>query len=125
MHSINSPKSHQPSGGYSQAVEVVEPKRTLYISGQIPMSANGDVPGTFEQQAMLVWSSIANQLQQADMTFDNLVKHTTFLSNRKYCEENSKIRQQLLGDRRPALTVVIAEIYDSHWLLEVEAIAVA
>jgi hypothetical protein len=28
-----------------------------------------------------------------------------------------------LGDHRPALTVIIADIYDSQWLLEIEAIA--
>lgn len=35
------------------------------------------------------------------------------------------VRQEVLGDRAPALTVVIATIYDEDWLLEIEAIAVS
>jgi hypothetical protein len=35
------------------------------------------------------------------------------------------LRQEILGERSPALTIVIAGIYDSKWLLEIEAIAAA
>jgi hypothetical protein len=31
----------------------------------------------------------------------------------------------VLGDRSPALTIVIAGIYDEAWLLEIEAVAAA
>jgi 2-iminobutanoate/2-iminopropanoate deaminase len=59
------------------------------------------------------------------MSLDNLVKVTTYLSDRRYGRENSEIRQEVLGGRAPALTVVIAGIYDEAWLLEIEALAVA
>ena len=121
---INSTKSPIPSGAYSQALEVSNANRVLYISGQIPQSADGGVPELFEDQARLVWSNIKNQLEAANMTLDNLVKHTTYLSDRKYRDSNSLVRQEILQERKPALTVVIAEIYDPAWLLEIEAIAV-
>jgi hypothetical protein len=35
------------------------------------------------------------------------------------------LRQEILGDRSPALTIVIAGIFDSAWLLEIEAVAAA
>jgi hypothetical protein len=38
---------------------------------------------------------------------------------------NRKVRQEILGDLSPALTVVIAEIFDEAWLLEIEAVAAA
>ncbi|MCC3859676.1 RidA family protein [Pseudemcibacter aquimaris] len=121
--SINSPKAQLPEGGYSQAVEVVDAKRTLYISGQIPVNADGNVPTDFAGQARLTWQNIEHQLNEAGMTFDNIVKHTTFLSSREYRDENSRVRNEMLGDRTPALTVIIADIYDEAWLLEVEVIA--
>ena len=58
------------------------------------------------------------------MGLENIVKHTTFLSSREHRAANSKVRQDVLGDIAPALTVVIAEIYDEAWLLEIEAVAI-
>lgn len=34
-----------------------------------------------------------------------------------------KVRNEVLGGHHPALTVVIAEIFDPRWLLEIEAVA--
>lgn len=119
--------SQAPSavGGYSQAVEIVNAARTLYISGQIPVSGDGVVPETFREQCRLAWRNLEFQLSAADMTFDNLVKVTTFLSDRRFGAENGEVRREVLEDRSPALTVVIAGIFDRAWLLEIEAIAVA
>jgi hypothetical protein len=47
------------------------------------------------------------------------------LSDRRYRDANSKVRKEILGDMLPALTVIIAEIYDEVWLLEIEAVAIA
>jgi len=59
------------------------------------------------------------------MTLNNIVKHTAFLADRCYRDANNKVKQEVLGDHESALTVVIADIYDESWLLEVEAIAMA
>jgi len=125
LKSVNSSGSPAPSGGYTQALEVSSSKKVLYISGQIPVSLDGTVPKRFDEQARLVWRNIENQLTAAGMTLDNLVKHTTFLADRQYREENSRVRQEVLGERETALTVVIAGIYDESWLLEIEAIAMS
>jgi enamine deaminase RidA (YjgF/YER057c/UK114 family) len=69
--------------------------------------------------------NIEAQLRAAGMDFGNLVKVTTFLSDRGYAEQNSKIRQEILRGHSPALTVLIAGIYDNAWLLEIEAIAMS
>ena len=123
--SINAPQAPLASGGYAQALEVVNAFRTLYISGQIPVSRDGVVPATFREQCQLAWRNLEFQLRAADMTFDNIVKVTTFLSDRRFGDENGAVRREVLGDRSPALTVVITGIYDPAWLLEIEAIAVA
>ena len=127
MHkrNIEAPDAPTALGGYTQAVEVVKPERTLYVSGQIPVSAQGQVPATFREQCRLAWSNVEAQLRAAEMTFDNLVKVTTFLSDRKFGDENGQLRRETLGERRPALTVVITGIYDPAWLLEIEAVAAA
>ena len=113
------------SGGYSQALEVERATRTLYVSGQIPVSVDGATPTSFREQCELAWRNLAAQLHAADMTLDNLVKVTTFLSDRRYGAENGEVRREVLGDRSPALTVIVTGIFDPAWLLEIEAIAAA
>lgn len=122
---IESPDGPAASGGYSQALAVGGATRLLFISGQIPEARDGTVPAAFADQCRLVWSHIEAQLRAAGMGLDNLVKVTTFLSDRAHAEENGAIRRAVLGDRRPALTVIIAGIYDPAWLLEIEAVAAA
>jgi 2-iminobutanoate/2-iminopropanoate deaminase len=99
------------------------PVERSYVSGQIPQSRDGVVPATFREQCLLAWRNVEAQLRAADMTFDDLVKVTTFLSNRQFGAENAEVRREMLGDRAPALTVIVVDIFDSAWLLEIEAVA--
>ena len=122
---INSDKAPQTAGGYAQAIDVQEHQRTLYISGQIPVTAEEKVPDTFEEQAHVAWANIVAQLEAADMNIGNLVKVTIFLSDRKYALANRTARTEALGDHKTALTVIITGIFDASWLLEIEAVAVA
>jgi enamine deaminase RidA (YjgF/YER057c/UK114 family) len=120
---LNAADAPAPSGGYAQALEIKAPSRLLFISGQIPVDRAGSVPKDFAAQCRLVWAHVEAQLRAAGMTLDHLVKVTTFLGDRQHALQNSAIRREVLGTRTPALTVLIAGIYDSDWLLEIEAIA--
>jgi enamine deaminase RidA (YjgF/YER057c/UK114 family) len=75
-------------------------------------------------QSHLTWANVSAQLRAANMTLENVVKITTYLSDRKYGQENRDIRREVFGDLAPASTVIIAGIFDDAWLLEIEAIAV-
>ncbi len=122
---ITAPEAPEAAGGYAQALLVSGASRQLYISGQIPSTRDGTVPESFAEQSRLVWRNIEAQLHAAGMTLDNLVKVTTFLSDRRYAVESRQSRKEILGDRKVALSVVIAGIFDEAWLLEIEAIAAA
>ena len=111
------------AGNYAQAVKIEGAGALLFVSGQIPVDAGGHVPQAFGAQAELVWTNIAAQLAAAGMSLDNLVKVTIFLSDRKYSDENRAIRKKILGSRKVALTAIITGIFDSAWLLEIEAVA--
>jgi 2-iminobutanoate/2-iminopropanoate deaminase len=116
---------HPTSASYAQALEVTDARRTLLISGQVPADEAGNVPNDFADQARLAWRNVFSRLAAADMTPDNLVKVTIFLSDRRFREENAAVRMEMLGDLSPALTIIIAGIYDEAWLLEIEAVAAA
>ncbi|MFN3816841.1 RidA family protein [Brevundimonas sp.] len=112
-------------GGYPQAVEVTGATRWLYLSGQIPVGPDGGLSPDFTEQCRQCWANIEAQLRAADMTLDNLVKVTTFLSDRAYALENRAVRLEVLEHRQPALTVIITGIFDEAWLVEIEAVAAA
>jgi 2-iminobutanoate/2-iminopropanoate deaminase len=114
-----------PLGGYTHGLEVSHPSRWLVVSGQIPESMTGAVPDSAEEQCRVIWSHITAVLEDAAMSITDIVKVTTYLSSRDVAPANTKIRNEVLGDHHPALTVVIAEIFDPAWLLEIEVLAAA
>jgi 2-iminobutanoate/2-iminopropanoate deaminase len=122
---VNAPSAPRAAGGYSQAIEIFGAQRLLFISGQIPESPSGSVPKAFPDQARLAWRNVLAQLDAAAMSVKNLVKVTIFLSSRDFAAANREIRQEILGSHSPALTVIIAGIFDDKWLLEIEATAAA
>ena len=112
-------------GEYAQACEVSGATRWLYLSGQIPVGPDGSLKPDFSGQCEPVWDNLETQLRAAGMTLDNLVKVTTFLSDRRYALENREVRIRRLGGRQTALTVIVAGIFDEAWLVEIEAVAAA
>jgi 2-iminobutanoate/2-iminopropanoate deaminase len=126
MRPVNAENAPQTSARhYSQAMEVSGASRFLFIGGQIPADVVGNVPDDFESQARLCWKNLKAQLAAADMTFANLVKVTVFLKRYEDRDINAKVRFEVFGDHRPALSTIIADVYETHWLLEIEAIAAA
>ena len=114
---------HPPAGGYSMGLELTQHRRLLFISGQVPEKADGTVPEGFEAQCEQAWRNVIEVLAAAGLGVEHLVKVTTFLTERDQVVPNRAIRRTVLGEHRPALTVVIVETVDRKWLLESEAIA--
>lgn len=126
LQSFNSPDApRQQWGGYAQAVMATGATRLLFVSGQVPETPEGLAPQEFAGQCRLAWENVRAQLREAGMDLSNLVKVTTYLSDRAQGLENRQIRNEVLGDLTPALTVVIVGLFESRWLVEIEAIAAA
>jgi len=121
--SHNPANIHAPSGGYSMGLEISQHRRLLFISGQVPENAEGSVPDGFEAQCEQAWRNVIAVLEAAGLGVGHLVKITTFLSDRSQVVANRAIRRKMLAGHEPALTVMVAEIIDGKWLLEIEAIA--
>lgn len=114
----------EPTGAaYSQAYAVSSPKRFVFVSGQVPEDERGYIPDNFRDQCRLTWQNIEARLKNAGMRLENIVKVTIFLASRQFREENFEIRNEVLGNHQPAMTIVIAGIYDDQWLLEIEVVA--
>lgn len=116
----------ESTGTYTHGTLVTGASRTVFVSGQVPWAdADGAVPESFTEQCRLTWRNVLTVLAEADMTVANLAKVTCYLSDRAYRQEFIDVRAEFLGDHRPALTIIITDIYAPEWLLEIEAIAVS
>jgi 2-iminobutanoate/2-iminopropanoate deaminase len=122
---VNASDAPPPGPSYAQAMEVAGASRLLFISGQIPVDAAGELASDFRTQCRQAWANVEAQLRAAGMGLENLVKVTTFLGDRQYTEDNRAVRIEVLGELQPALTVIITGIYDKAWLVEIEAVAAA
>jgi 2-iminobutanoate/2-iminopropanoate deaminase len=113
------------TGNYTHGTLVADVTRTVFVSGQVPWpDEDGEVPAEFTEQCRITWRNVLTVLAEAGMGIENLAKVTCYLSDRKYREEFTLVRGEVLGEHRPALTVIITDIYSEDWLLEIEAIAV-
>lgn len=122
---INPSTLPEAIGNYTHGTLVTGARRMVFVSGQVPWAdEQGKVPADFDSQCRLTWRNVLAVLADAGMGVRNLAKVTIYLSERRYREANGRIRKEVLGDHRPALTVIITDIYVEEWLLEIEAIAV-
>jgi len=112
-----------PRGSYTHGLELPPGARLLFISGQVPERPDGTVPPDFDGQCRAVWGNIVAVLSSAGMGVANLIKVTTFLTRQDQADANGRIRREVLGSHRPALTVVVLQTLESQWLLEIEAMA--
>lgn len=77
---IFTPKAPAPIGPYSQAVLV---NNMLYTSGQIAINPENNelVLSTIEEETEQVMQNLKAVLQEAGMTFENVIKTTIFIMN--------------------------------------------
>ena len=112
-----------PRGHYSHAV--IAQGRTLYVAGQVPIDADGEVVGAdAATQARQVLSNLAAVLEAASATLADVVKTTVYLTNRDDRAAVGEVRRAHFAGDPPANTlVVVASLADPRYLVEIEAIA--
>ena len=116
----------KPASNYSQAVEVSAGARRLIISGQIGVSADGNVADGYEAQAEQAWRNVLAILADAGMTARNLVRIIVYDVAPGNVAAYRAIRDRMLDGHPPASTyVVVAALASPAFLTEIEAEAVA
>ena len=112
---------------YSQAVKVTGGETILYLSGQVAYDDNGGVahPGDFKAQARAALQAVKAQVEAGGGTVANIVKINTYLTDIRHRADLVPIRQEILGPRSPASTLVaVAGLAHPDFLIEIEAVAV-
>jgi enamine deaminase RidA (YjgF/YER057c/UK114 family) len=119
----------QPAGLSKPATytHVIKAGNTVYIAGQTASDAEGNVVGRGDitAQATQVFENLKAALASVGATFANLAAITVYVTDPRFREPLSAVRQKYLGDTLPTSTlVVVAGLANPDYLLEISAIAV-
>jgi len=104
---INPAEIPPPLAPYSHAVVAPVGARMLFASGQLGAAANGEIPEDVEAQAVLCFENIRAILSAADMTFDDVVRFTGFVTDRAYFPIYGAVRARYVPKPLFASTLVI------------------
>jgi enamine deaminase RidA (YjgF/YER057c/UK114 family) len=115
-----------PFSRYSHGVEAPDNARWLYISGQVGVTPEGKVAEGAEAQIEQAWRNVLSVLKAAGMGPRDLVKVTTFLTDRADLAKGRAVRDRMLEGAEPASTLIfVAGLASPDWRVEIEAIAAA
>ena len=113
----------EPISHYTDAVAA---SGFLYISGMLPVAANGELVGTGNviRQSEQVLDNVAAVLTATGASFNDVVKVGVYLRDMADREAINTVRRRYFGDARPASTLVqVSALALPDALVEIEAIA--
>ena len=123
---IAPPTLPAPAANYAHAVHCTAGSRMLHTSGVVPVRNDGTVPALIGQQAELVWSNIAALIEEADMSFADIVSVTTYVVAGNDLEVVMAARDRALGGTLAASTLVLVpQLAQSAWQMEIAIVAAA
>lgn len=112
-----------PAANYAHAVLSDGPARLLHTSGVVPTAPDGSVATDIGAQAREVWRTIGRLLADADMSAADIVSVTTYVVPGQDLAPVMAARDEFLGGRRAASTLVtVAELARPEWLMEVAVV---
>jgi 2-iminobutanoate/2-iminopropanoate deaminase len=75
---VSTDKAPAAIGPYSQGVVSDD---LLFVSGQLPVNQNGDIPESIEEQTKQVFTNIDAILHAQEMTLADVIKTTVFIAD--------------------------------------------
>ena len=122
MQIIKTTNAPAAIGTYSQAVKV---NGFLYASGQLGIDpATGELRPDFKSQATQVMKNVKGILEEASLSFANVVKTTVFLSDISNFATLNEVYAQYFSEPYPARSAVAVKDLPKGGLVEMEIIAV-
>jgi enamine deaminase RidA (YjgF/YER057c/UK114 family) len=118
---ISSGSPYEPTIGFSRAVRV---GNQVFVSGTAPVWPDGHVDPDPLTQARRVWEIALAALAQAGGAPENVVRTRQFITGPDIADPAGKAHGEIFGDIRPASTMVVAQLLDERWVIEVELDAV-
>lgn len=116
---------YETTEDYVHALLVTDMKQQLFVSGTMGLDENGAAPKGLDHQLEFLWQNLTRILAAAEMTVDNIVRVTSYLTSPNFVEKNQQARLKMLGNRRVPTTAIVVDTLTPDWLVEIEIIAAA
>ncbi len=123
---LNPPSIAPPFGAYSHGVKATQGQLVL-TSGQLGLAADGTVPASVYDQAMICFGNIEAILAAADLGREDVLRLNAYVTDRSHMQDYMAARDAWLAGLTdlPASTLMIVSGFTRPaFLVEVEATAV-
>ena len=118
---ISTGSPFEKSGGYSRAVVHGD---WCFVSGTTGYDyATMAMPDTAGQQARNIFRTIETVLAQAGFSLGDIVRANYIITALAYKDEVFEVTGEVLGDIRPAATMIVAGLVRPEMLVEIEVTA--
>ena len=129
IHRFENPSTMPPTRGYTHVVETTSPCRTIYIAGQLGVTADGKFagsPGDFRAQATQCFENLRHALAAVGAGFEHVVKVTNYFTDMTHLPIYLEVRNRYVDTKAPpaSTAVQISKLAHEGALFEIEAIAV-
>jgi len=113
-----------PFNPYSHGGLVEAGSDILFLAGQVGADIEGNISPGFEGQIRQTYQNIETILNEVGMDLTNIVKATTYLTNRANLDPMRQFRKEILGEHKPAHTLLIVSgLAYEEFLIEVDCVA--
>jgi 2-iminobutanoate/2-iminopropanoate deaminase len=126
MKQFRNPENvHQPVAQYTHQIEVTGNERLLFLSGQIGMDKDGNLPESSLDQLAFALDNILINLQAANMAVSDLTKLTLYVvGSDMEASGRGEILSTKLGDHIPCMTLLfVAALANPKLKVEIDAFA--
>jgi enamine deaminase RidA (YjgF/YER057c/UK114 family) len=117
------PEAVPTSPFYSEGIELRDADRLVFVSGQVGVTADGEVLDGVEAQAVQAVANLNAVLDSAGLTPDDLVKLTIYLTDPADVEKFVGATAGTLTAVPPATTMLIVGLPSPDLRVEIEAVA--
>lgn len=121
---FNPPSVRKPFGHYNHGLLVPPGASLLVTSGQLGISPQDDIPPDVTSQAELCFKAIGAILEEAGMTFADVIRIAGFVTRREDFPAYMAVRDRFTLDPKPVSTLIIVGGFTrAEFLVEVEVTA--
>jgi 2-iminobutanoate/2-iminopropanoate deaminase len=112
------------SNSAAHGMEVPPNARILFCNGQVGARLDGTVPADPLEQIEVIFERIRIILAASNMTFEDVVKFTVYVTDKSVLEDYFRIRGRIMGDHSPPATLLVVKTFPRSGVeVEIETIA--
>jgi len=118
---VSSGSPFEATIGFCRAIRA---DNRVIVSGTAPVWPDGSINHDAYAQAKRCFEIIEAALTELGARMEHVVRTRMYVSGSAWVDAVSRAHSEALGDVRPAATMVIAQLLNEQWKVEIEAEAI-